>query len=125
VEKGPARRWRMPIILLPIWGVITGLMMLSALLGLGCVVLGALSLFVDLSGLLSMRLGGEIVRTTTQKLLFMAVGAVMALAGIGFWRLNRRGYLVSPLICLAVLLGLFLVVALVAGRGDVISVGGP
>jgi hypothetical protein len=106
-----------------IWALISGLMLLSAIVGLACVVLGALSLFVDLNGVLEMQLGGDSVRTTTQKVLFTAVGAVMAVTGTVFWVLRQRGYVVGALLCYAVLLGLFLVVAWTSGRADVISVG--
>jgi hypothetical protein len=70
-----------------------------------------------------MQLGGESVRTTIQKGQFTVVGAVMATTGIVFWVLRQRGYVVGALLCYAVLLGLFLVVAWTNGRADVISVG--
>src|SRR4051812_19717350 len=99
MENKPVQRRQLPVvlqvILLPLWGVLCGLMLLSAVIGLGCVVLGMLSLFVDLSRLLEMQLGGEPVRTTTQKVLFTAVGASMAITGITFWWLSRRGSVVG------------------------------
>jgi hypothetical protein len=128
MENNPVQRRRLPVvlqvILLPLWGLICGLMLLSAIVGLGCVVLGMLSLCVDLSGFLEMQLGGESVRTTTQKVHFMALGAVMASTGIGFWWLSRRGYVVGARICYGVLMALFLAIAWATGRADVISVGG-
>jgi hypothetical protein len=128
MENKPVQRRQLPVvlrvILLPLWGLICGLMLLSAIIGLGCVVLGTISLFVDLSGFLEMHLGGESVRTATQKVLFTAVGAVLAITGIGFWWLSRRGYVVGALLCYAVLLALFLAMAWATGRTDVISVGG-
>src|SRR5262245_60891986 len=125
MENNPIQRRRLPAVLLPLWGLICALMLLSAIIGLGCVVLGMLSLFVDLSGFLEMQLGGESVRTTTQKVRFMAIAAVMASTGIGFWWLSRRGYVVGALICYAVLMALFLAIAWATGRADLISVGGP
>jgi hypothetical protein len=79
---------------------------------------------VDLSGFLEIQLGGDLVRTTMQKVQFMAVGAVLASTGIGFWLLSRRGYVVGALICYAILLAVFLAIAWASGRADVISVGG-
>ena len=128
MENKPVQRRRLPlvlqVILLLLWGLICALMLLSAIIGLGCVVLGMLSLFADLSGSVEMQLGGEPVQTTTQKVQFMAAGAVMAGAGIGFWWLSRRGNLVGALICYAVLMAVFLAIAWATGRADVISVGG-
>jgi hypothetical protein len=128
MENNPNQFGRLPVvlqgILLTLWVLICGLMALSAIIGLGCVVLGLLSLFVDLSELLEIQLGGEPVRTAIQKVQFMAVGAVMASTGIGFWWLSRRGYVVGALICYAILVAVFLAIALASGRADVISVGG-
>jgi hypothetical protein len=128
MENKPVQRRHLPVvlqvILLPLWGLLCGLMLLSAIIGLGCVVLGVLSLFVDLSRFLDMQLGGESVRTTSQKLLFAAVGAVLASTGTGFWWLSRRGYVVGALICYAVLMALLLAIVWATGRADLISVGG-
>jgi hypothetical protein len=128
MENNPVQRPRLPVvlqaILLPLWGLLCGLMLLSAVVGLGCVVLGLLSLFVDLSGFLEMQLGGESIRAAAQKVQFTAVGAVMAGTGIGFWWLSRRGYVVGALICWAVLMALVLAIAWATGRADVISVSG-
>jgi hypothetical protein len=107
-----------------LWALIGALMGLSAIVGLACAVLGTLSLFVDLNSSLEMQLGDESVRTTAQKILFAAVGAVMAIAGIGFWWLRLRGHFWGALLCYAVLLGLFLAVAWTSGSASVISVGG-
>jgi len=129
MENNPIQRRRLPavlqVVLLPLWGLICALMLLSAIVGLGCVLLGMLSLFVDLSGFLGMQLGGESVRTTAQKVQFMAVGAAMASTGVGFWWLSRRGSVVGALICYAALMALFLAIAWATGRADVISVGRP
>jgi hypothetical protein len=128
MENKPVQRRRLPlvlqVILLLLWGLICALMLLSAIIGLGCVVLGMLSLFVDLSRFLDLQLGGESVRTTLQKIQFMAAGAVLASTGIGFWWLSRRGYVWGALICYAVLMAFVLVMAWVTGRADVISVSG-
>jgi hypothetical protein len=128
MENQPVQRRQLPVVLqgigLLLWGFLCALMLLSAIIGLGCVLLGMLSLFVDLSRLLDMQLGSASVRTTTQKVLFAVVGAVMASTGIGFWWLNRRGYIAGALICCTVLMGLFLAIAWATGRADVISVGG-
>jgi hypothetical protein len=119
---------RLPLVLQGIlqtlWVLICLVMVMSAIIGLGCVILGLLSLFVDLSGFLEMQLGGEPVRTTTQKVQFVVVGTVVASTGIGFWWLSRRGYVVGSLICYAILVAIFLAIAWATGRADVISVGG-
>jgi hypothetical protein len=99
-------------------------MLVWTLIGLGCFVLGLVSLLVDLSGVLEIQLGGESVRTTGQQILFTAVGAGMSVTGIGFWWLWRRAYTGRALLVFALLLGLVLVAAWVTGRGDLISVGG-
>jgi hypothetical protein len=112
-------------ILLVLWAIICGLMLLSAIIGLVCVVLGIVSLFVDLSGFLDLQVGGEAVKTAGQKLLFIAVGAGMATTGIAFWRLRGRGYIGGALLCYALLLGLYVVVALATGSPNILSVGGP
>jgi hypothetical protein len=108
--------------LLLLWGVVCLFMLLSAVVGLVCVVLGILSLAVDLSGVLQMQLGGEVVRTSTQKVLFTTVGAGMALAGMVFLWLHRRGHIGRALIVFALLVALFAVVGW--RTGSVISVGG-
>ena len=108
-----------------IWAMMSALMLLVAIIGIACVVLGVVSLFVDLGTFFDMQLGGQSVRTPTQKGLFAAVGALMAITGIGFWWLRLRGSVVGALICYGVLLGLILAVAWTYGRGDVISIGGP
>jgi hypothetical protein len=129
MEKKPGHRRDLPLVLGLLWGLIWGLiclfMVLSAVIGLGCVAFGTVSLFVDLSGLLEMALGGEVVQTTAQKILFAAFGAVMAGCGIGFWWQSRRGHPVRALIFCTVLMGLILVLGLVTGQRSVISVSGP
>jgi hypothetical protein len=111
------------LILLLLWGVICLFMLLSAIIGLVCFVLGVISLGVDLSGVLEVRLGGESVRTATQKVLFTAVGAVMAIAGIAFLWLHRRGSIGRALVVFAVLTGLFVVIGWLTGSADILSVG--
>jgi hypothetical protein len=56
-------------------------MLLSALVGLACAALGLLSLLVDLSGTLALRLGGAAISTPAQKVAFLALG--LAMAGLG------------------------------------------
>jgi hypothetical protein len=106
-----------------LWSLIGGLMALLAIVGLACAVLGALSLFVDFNGVLEMQLAGEPVRTSTQQVLFTGVGAVLTITGIVFWVLRQRGYVMGALLCYAAVLGLFLVIAWMSGRADVISIG--
>jgi hypothetical protein len=128
MENNPNWFRRLPVvlqgILLTLWVLICGLMLLAAIVGLGCAILGLVTLFVDVSGFLEMQLGGEPVRTTTQKVQFLAVGAVVASTGIGFWWLSRRGNVVGALICYGILVAVFLAIAWATGRADVISVGG-
>jgi hypothetical protein len=112
------------LVLIPLWGFVCFLMLVSILAGLGCVILGMISLFVDLSGALEMQLGGEVVRTTEQKVHFMEIGALMAVAGIAFWWLHWRGYVGRALIFPAILLGLFLTIWWLTGSTNIISVGG-
>jgi hypothetical protein len=112
------------LILLPLSALSCMFMLVWTLIGLGCVVLGLSSLLVDLSGELEMRLGGELVRTTGEQMLFTAVGAGMAATGIGFWWLWRRAYTGRALLVCALLLGLLLIAVWVSGRGDLVSVGG-
>jgi hypothetical protein len=99
-------------------------MLLSAIIGLGCVVLGMVSPFVDLSGFVELQVGGEPVRTTRQQALFTAVGAGMAITGIGFWWLRGRGHVGRALLVWAALVGLFVVIGWLTGSPNILSVGG-
>jgi hypothetical protein len=105
-------------------GIIAGIMLLSALVGVVCLVLGLVSLGVDLSGVLKLYLGGAEVRTTAQKLLFAALGAVMAVAGIAFLWLSRRERVGRALMVFAALVGLLAAMSWLAGSGNILSVGG-
>jgi hypothetical protein len=106
-----------------LWVLISGIMGLLAMIGVASVLLGISSLFVDLSKWLDLQLCGQSVQTTAQKVQFTAVGAAMAVTGIGFWWLRQRGYVRAALLCYAVLMALFLVLGLESGRGDIIGVG--
>jgi hypothetical protein len=99
-------------------------MLASTIIGLGCVVLGMISLLVDLNGFLEIQIGGEPVRTTEQKLLFTVVAAGLAFTGIRFWCLWMRGYTLRAVLVCVLLLTLILLVAWTTGRGDLLSVGG-
>src|SRR5262245_433598 len=128
MSNNPVPRLRFPLALQVLWflflGILCGVMLLSALIGVVMLVLGLLSLGVDLGGVLKMYLGGAEVRTAAQKLLFAALGAVMTLAGIGFLWFYRRGYIGRALLVYAALMGLFLAVSWLTGRADILSVGG-
>jgi hypothetical protein len=54
MDNNPVQRRRLPValqvILLPLWALICGIMLLSAVIGLACIVLGMISFLVDLSG---------------------------------------------------------------------------
>jgi len=124
MESNPPQRRQLPlglrVVLLPLWWLITLLMLLSAVLGLACVVVGVISFFVE-GGFLGMRLGGEAVLTVTQKVLFTSVGAAVGVAGIGFWWLRQRGYVVGALIVYALLLALVLAIGWFTGSSSIIS----
>jgi hypothetical protein len=86
------------MIKLILWTLLWLVMWSWAIIGPLFVVLAAVSFFVDISPVASMTLfGGEPVRTMEQKILFLAVGALLGLIGIGFLWLLRRGYLKEPL----------------------------
>src|SRR5262249_13831504 len=90
------------VILLPLWWLISLFMLLVAILGLITIAVGVISLFVE-GGFAGMHLGGEAVRTTTQKLLFTAFGLALCISGIVFWWLRQRGYVVGAVIVWALL----------------------
>jgi hypothetical protein len=110
-------------LLLLLWGTICFFMLVSALIGLGCLVLGLLSLIVDLSGTLTIQFGGKPVQTVAQKLLFTGVGAVMAAAGIGFLWLCRRDSIRAALVLWALLLGFLALLVWLTGSAQILSVG--
>jgi len=124
MESNPPQRRQLPlglrVVLLPLWWLITLLMVLSAVLGLVCVIVGVISFFVE-GGFLGMRLGGEAVQTPTQKVLFISVGAAVGVAGIGFWWLRQRGYVVGALIVYALLLAFVLAIGWFTGGSSIIS----
>jgi hypothetical protein len=105
-------------------GIIAGIMLLSALVGAVCLILGLASLGVDLSGVLKLYLGGAEVRTTAHKLLFAALGAVLTVAGIAFLWLSRRERVGRALMVFAALMGLLAAISWLAGSGNILSVGG-
>jgi hypothetical protein len=83
---------------LVLWTLLWLAMWFFAIVGPLFVVLAAVSFFVDISPVVSLNFfGGEPVRTTEQKAVFLAVGAVLGFVGIGFLWLYRRGYLKDPL----------------------------
>jgi hypothetical protein len=67
-----------------------------AIAGPLCVVLAAVSFFVDLSPVVSISLFGQPVRTTEQKIALVALGAALSFVGLGFLWLRCRGYLKDP-----------------------------
>jgi WD40 repeat protein len=106
MENKPTQPGSLPVglrvILLPLWWLMSLLMLLVAILGLITIVVGVISLFVE-GGFAGMHLGGEAVRTTTQKLLFTAFGLALCISGIVFWWLRQRGYVVAAVIVWALL----------------------
>jgi len=128
MSNNPVSPRQPPLVLQVLWvvllGIIAGIMVLSALAGVVCLILGLVSLGVDLSGVLKLYLGGAEVRTTAQKLLFAAVGPVMTVAGIAFLWLSRRERVGRALMVFAALLGLLAAMSWLAGSGNILSVGG-
>lgn len=105
-----------------LWLLVCLVMLATALLGLACVVVGLISLFIE-GPFLELRLVGEIVQTTMQKLLFTAFGAVLCLSGIGFWWLRGRGYVVGAVVVYALLVALVFLLHWVSGKSGLISIG--
>ncbi len=126
MEHKPVRFIRLPlslqVILLILWGCVRMVMLFSAILGLVCVIVGTISLFVE-GRFLEMQLGGEVIETTAQKLRFTAVGAALCVSGVAFWWFRKRGHLVLPLMIYVVLMALVLAAGWTAGRSDLISLG--
>jgi len=127
METNPAPSRQFPVVLqallLPLWALLCMFMLVSTLIGLACI-LGVVLFCVDLSGVLEIQLLGESVQTTRQKVLFTALGAGMAVAGIGCWWLWRRDSVGRALIVCAVMLGLLGMIAWLTGSVQILSVGG-
>jgi hypothetical protein len=86
------------MIKLVLWTLLWLVMLFWAVVGPLFVVLAVVSFFVDVSPVVDLRLfGGVPVRTQRQKAVFLGLSAVMALVGIGFFWLRRRGRLKGPL----------------------------
>jgi hypothetical protein len=105
-----------------IWGLMCGVMLLSAVLGLVCFVVGAISFLVE-RWPLEMYVGGALVQTTAQKALFTGIGAALCGIGIGFWWLRQRGYIVGAVVLYAAVVVLVLALAWITGSSDLLSVG--
>jgi hypothetical protein len=83
---------------LVLWTLLWLLMCLWGIIGSVFVVLAVVSFFVDVSPVAKMSLfNGEPVRTPQQKAVFLAIGLALAVVGLGFVWLNRRGYVKGPL----------------------------
>jgi len=114
----------MPLLLVPLWWFLQFIAALIAICGLGFVVLALLSFAIEMSdGYWDLMLGGEPVRTATQKVLFTAVGAALVLLGGGFFWLRQRGYRKGAVLFFAITLGLCLLLGMTAGIGSIS--GGP
>ena len=97
MEPHPPKRPPPSLLKLILWFLLWLVMWFWAIIGPLYVVLAVVSFFVDLSPWVSMTLpGGESVETTEQKLLFLAIGAVLGFVGLGFLWLRHRGYLKDP-----------------------------
>jgi len=82
-----------PLILLLLWAILWLAMWFWAIVGPLFVLLGALSFFIDLGTIgVSISLDGP-VETTKQKILFIVLGGIMGIVGIGFHLLRRYGHL--------------------------------
>jgi hypothetical protein len=98
MDTNSAKQPRPSMVKSLLWTLLWLVMCFWAIIGPLFVVMTAVSFFVDISPLADMTLfGGEPVRTPQQKALFLAVGALVGLVGIGFLWLYRRGYLKDPL----------------------------
>jgi hypothetical protein len=98
MDRNASRPPEPSMIKLVLWTLLWLVMLFWAVVGPLFVVLAVVSFFVDLSPFVDLQLfGGEPVRTPRQKAVFLAVGALMALVGIGFFWLRRRGRLKDPL----------------------------
>jgi hypothetical protein len=126
MEHKPVQFTRLPlslqVVLLILWGMVRMTILFSAILGLVCVIVGTISLFVE-GKFLEMYLGGEAVQTTTQKLRFTAVGAALVISGVAFWWFRKRGHIVVPVMIYVVLMALVLAAGGFSGRSDLISLG--
>ena len=97
METKPTQRPPPSMIKLILWTMLWLLMWFWAIAGSLFAVLAAVSFFVDVSPVVGMTdFFGKPVRTTEQKLVFLAAAACLGLVGIGFLWLRRRGYLKDP-----------------------------
>ena len=85
------------VVKLLLWTFLWLAMWFWAIIGPLFVVAAVISFFIDISPIVDLNLFGEPVRTTVQKVEFLALGAVLGFVGIGFLLLRRRGYLKDPL----------------------------
>lgn len=116
---------KVPTVFLGLWalvlGLMCGVMFLSVILGLACLVVGFISLFVE-HWAMEMYIGGALVRTTMQKVLFTSAGAALCLVGFEFWRLHKRGFTVGAVALYAAFAVLVLALAWATGRSELISI---
>jgi hypothetical protein len=97
MEPQPPKRPPPSLLKLILWFLLWLVMWFWAIIGPVCVVLAVISFFVDLSPWVHISLiGGEPVRTTEQKILFLALGAVLSFLGLGYLWLRHRGYFKNP-----------------------------
>jgi hypothetical protein len=126
MDNEPIQRRKLPVVVLAVWGVIWGLMcgvmLLSAVLGLVCFMVGAISFLVGRWSL-EMHLGGTLMQTTAQKALFTCAGAALCVIGIGFWWLRQRGYIVGAVVLYAAFVVLVLALPWITGSSHLISIG--
>ena len=126
MEKEPTPRRKLPLSVLGIWafvwGLMSGVMLLSAVLGLLCFTVGVISFLVQ-RWPLEMYLGGALVQTTGQKARFTCAGAALCVIGIRFWWLRQRGYIVGAVVLYAAATALVLALTRATGSGDLISIG--
>jgi hypothetical protein len=126
MKNEPVQRRRLPGVLLGLgallWGLMCGVMLLSAILGLVCFVVGLLSFLVQ-RWPLELYLGGVLVQTTVQKALFTLTGAALGIIAIGFWWLWRRDYIVGAVVLYAAVVVFVLAFAWATGRNELLSIG--
>ncbi len=80
-----------------LWTLLWLVMGFWAIVGPLFAVLAAVSFLVDITPVVDLGLFGQPVRTTEQKIVFLALSACLGLVGIGFFWLRRRGYFKSSL----------------------------
>jgi hypothetical protein len=91
MESRQSQRGEPPMIVMALWVLLCLGMWFWAIIGPLNVVLGALSFFFDLSNVID--IFGTPVQTTGQKAVYLSVSAALAILGVGFVWLRRRGYL--------------------------------